>query len=136
MATPRMCRICPSAAVTKQGLCESCASMPQYVPRHERERKRKRGKRRSPPLKRSVHWERLAKAYLASNPYCVRCALKGRTHAVATEVDHIISVRLEPKRELDRSNLQAVCHRCHSVKTGLERGGKYYDYAGGTVYLA
>ncbi|MFN9971948.1 MAG: HNH endonuclease, partial [Phycisphaerae bacterium] len=36
--------------------------------------------------------------------------------AVATEVDHIVPLRAGGPR-LDRGNLQALCHQCHTWKT-------------------
>ena len=63
-------------------------------------------------------WRTRRLMYLRAHPLCVECKKMGITTA-ATDVDHII-----PKRDggSDRDeNLQALCHACHSAKTG--RGG-------------
>ncbi len=54
-------------------------------------------------------WRRIRDKYLAAHPWCVRCGAR------ATDVDHI-----RPRRQGgsdDDSNLQALCHACHSAKT-------------------
>lgn len=35
-------------------------------------------------------------------------------------VHHVVSVKKAPERRLDPSNLQVLCHRCHSRLTALE----------------
>ena len=54
-------------------------------------------------------WERLRAAFLGDHPWC-SCGER------ATDVDHIT-----PKRrggDDEPENLQALCHPCHSRKTG------------------
>ena len=58
-------------------------------------------------------WSKLRAAFLSKNPACEFCG------APATDVDHIV-----PKRwggTNDESNLQALCHSCHSRKTARGR---------------
>ena len=60
-------------------------------------------------------WQRIRAMYLRINPLCVECQKFGVTTA-ATDVHHIV-----PKREGGSdaaSNLQALCHACHSRITG------------------
>lgn len=62
-------------------------------------------------------WTKLRAQVLASQPLCVRCLLDDRA-VPAIDVDHIV-----PKSrggEDAYSNLQALCHSCHSRKTALE----------------
>jgi 5-methylcytosine-specific restriction protein A len=67
-------------------------------------------------------WQRTRAEVLRRQPLCAECAKIGRV-TPATEVDHIIPHR--GKRELffDRSNLQPLCHSCHSRKTAREMAG-------------
>ncbi|HEV7283907.1 MAG TPA: HNH endonuclease signature motif containing protein, partial [Kaistia sp.] len=53
-------------------------------------------------------WRKLRALHLAGHPHCVRCG------AIASVVDHIISVRIAPHRRLDPSNLQSLCISHHS----------------------
>lgn len=59
-------------------------------------------------------WQQRRKAHLHDNPWCVMC---GQT---ATDVDHIVPVRDGGSSE--PGNLQSLCHRCHSRKTGWGKG--------------
>ena len=65
-------------------------------------------------------WERLRAAVLAEEPLCRECQAAGRVEA-ATDVDH---VKPRARGGTDaRSNLQPLCHECHSAKTAREDGG-------------
>jgi 5-methylcytosine-specific restriction protein A len=66
------------------------------------------------------HWQRLRITVLNEEPLCRRCEAKGLT-VEATDVDHI-TPRARGGTD-DRSNLQALCHECHSAKTAKEDGG-------------
>lgn len=70
------------------------------------------------PNKRSIptsssRWRKLRAAVLRDEPLCRTCG------ALATEVDHIVPVA-EGGEELQRDNLQPLCHPCHARKTHLE----------------
>lgn len=56
-------------------------------------------------------WQKFRRRFLADNPACAHC---GR---IAEEVDHITPLVIEPDRKYDLTNLQPLCHRCHSIKT-------------------
>lgn len=56
-------------------------------------------------------WRRLRKRHLAQHPWCVRCGARG------VDVDHVVPVRVAPHRRLDPTNLQTLCHPCHSKVT-------------------
>jgi len=63
-------------------------------------------------------WRRLRKIALARSPLCADpFGEHAQRHeiVVATDVDHIISKRDGGGNE--ESNLQALCHSCHSTKT-------------------
>lgn len=68
-------------------------------------------------------WRKRRNAFLDRNPVCVACQSQGRV-VCATVVDHIIPVT-GPKDQsfYNESNWQALCHRCHSIKTASEDGG-------------
>lgn len=55
------------------------------------------------------NWRRLRAQVLADEPYCEECARP------ATEVDHRLAKGLGGTDA--RSNLRALCHACHLVKT-------------------
>ena len=60
-------------------------------------------------------WITMRARYLRMHPLCVACG------ATASDVDHVI-----PKARGgtdDASNLQALCHACHSRKTARESSG-------------
>ncbi len=62
-------------------------------------------------------WQKLRLAVLAEEPLCRYCLAAGLTTA-AVDVDHIIA---KAKGGTDhRSNLQPLCHSCHSIKTNAE----------------
>jgi 5-methylcytosine-specific restriction protein A len=65
-----------------------------------------------------ARWRLIRKMHMASEPLCRHCLTAGYTVA-ATEVDHIIP--LASGGTHDRSNLQSLCHSCHSRKTGREQ---------------
>lgn len=95
----RMCTTpgCPNFAV-RFGVCAQCAA----------QRERQRGSAASRGY--DGGWRKLRRLFLQSNPWCARCG------APATDVDHII-----PRSAGgidDWGNLQALCHACHSAKTG------------------
>lgn len=67
---------------------------------------------------RSVYdtqWKLLSKSYITLHPLCVVCG------EIAKDVDHIIPVRIAPEKMYDVSNLQSMCHKCHSKKSKEEK---------------
>ena len=67
-----------------------------------------------------AEWEALRKDVLAERPWCE--AEKGCSSTFRLNVHHRVSVRAAPERRLDRTNLQVLCHNCHSRLTALETG--------------
>lgn len=64
---------------------------------------------------------------LLNEPFCRECsrraALEDLPHLArvrATDVDHIVPHRGVWSRFIDRTNLQSLCHSCHSRKTAAE----------------
>ena len=66
----------------------------------------------------SQHWRTLRASVLAREPLCRDCHARGIV-TEATDVDHADG---DPGNN-DASNLQPLCHACHSHKTGRERYG-------------
>lgn len=61
---------------------------------------------------------------LAREPVCRRCTERGRPGVPATQADHIIPHEGDWSLFTDLDNLQALCARCHSIKTINERRRK------------
>lgn len=59
-------------------------------------------------------WLAERKEHLLENPFCVVCG------TFAEMVDHIIPIRIDWERRLDRTNFQSMCHACHHKKRGRE----------------
>lgn len=68
------------------------------------------------PFYWSKPWRALRARTLANNQVC---ACGGRT----SRVDHIQTRRQAPSRELDPTNLIAMCEPCHNAKTARHDGG-------------
>lgn len=64
-------------------------------------------------------WVKASREHLKRHPLCEDCAELGAVVA-ATEVDHKVRHRGDPKLFWDRKNWQSLCHRCHSRKTARE----------------
>lgn len=76
---------------------------------------------------RSALWKRLRKSTMMKYPLCVRCLSYGLTRKTE-HIDHVIPHRGNSQLFTDTSNLQGLCHSCHSYKTNRERKGHFDDY--------
>lgn len=70
-------------------------------------------------LYRTRRWIRLRASVLQEQPFCVDCSKLNRLEP-STDVDHVRPHRGNVNLFWDSTNLQALCHACHSKKT--ERG--------------
>jgi len=68
---------------------------------------------------RSKAWQALRNQVIGEQPVCNIC-----NDNYAYEVDHIIPRKDAPHLELERSNCQALCKWCHSIKSASERKAK------------
>jgi len=65
-------------------------------------------------------WHRLRAKQLQDEPLCRHCHARGIIE-LATDVDHIVPIA-NGGAPLDQSNLQSLCHLCHTRKTNSENG--------------
>lgn len=63
-------------------------------------------------------WKDLRRLVIAEEPLCRVCLSNGETSATC-EIDHMIPLELGGA-PYDRTNLQGLCHECHSRKTAGE----------------
>lgn len=103
----RPCRHPGCRELTREGYCP--AHKPKQAPRRE-----------------SAEWhgwyslpiwtDDLRPTQLLREPFCRECARRGlRTRA--TDVDHVVDHKGVWLRFIDQSNLESLCHSCHSRKT-------------------
>lgn len=64
----------------------------------------------------SREWREMREYRLSQNPLCAKC-LEINQLTPATEIDHIIPLKIDPSLRLDPNNLQCLCKKCHSEKT-------------------
>jgi 5-methylcytosine-specific restriction protein A len=109
LRAPRPCRAagCPELVTGRDGLCA----------RHARERREAHERTRTNAGKRGygAAWRKLRAAVIARDPICVECRVNP-----STDVDHILPRASGGTDAL--SNLQGLCHRCHSRKTAQADG--------------
>ena len=67
-------------------------------------------------------WRNLSKYYLKKNPLCVMCKAKNKI-TQATLTDHKVAIK-NGGPVWDWSNFQALCAKCHAVKTNKDRNKK------------
>lgn len=107
----RPCRHPGCRELTREGYCP--AHKPKQAPRRE-----------------SAEWhgwyslpiwtDDLRPTQLLREPFCRECARRGlRTRA--TDVDHVVDHKGVWLRFIDQSNLESLCHSCHSRKTMLDQ---------------
>lgn len=64
-------------------------------------------------------WKVAARRFLDRHPLCFDCGELGVVEP-ATDVDHVVPHKGDRGLFWDRSNWQALCHRCHGRKTARE----------------
>ena len=67
-------------------------------------------------------WQRYRVTYLANHPLCVICLQHGEM-TEATVVDHIVPHKGDKQLFWDKNNHEALCKRCHDIKTATTDGG-------------
>lgn len=110
----------PLRACASTTRCPALVRPPvRYCPAHAQERDVRIDAGRGSAAQRGYgsRWRRLRAYLLTIEPVCRACAQQGITRA-ATDVDHIKPKALGGEDVL--SNLQPMCHACHSAKTMRE----------------
>jgi 5-methylcytosine-specific restriction endonuclease McrA len=64
----------------------------------------------------SPEWRAMRELVLSKHPYCKEC-LKDGVYELASECDHIIDIKDDVTKFMDKDNLQGLCKRHHSAKT-------------------
>lgn len=106
----RPCRAPGCANLTREGYCD----------RHRGLAKTRRTSAAWHDWYKLPVWKRqLRPQQLLRKPFCRVCAAQGKRKR-ATEVDHITPHRGRWSLFVDPSNLQSLCHTCHSAKTMRE----------------
>ncbi len=95
--------------LVRNGVCSSCGPLRQA-------RQAAYDDQRGTAAERGYdgRWQRLRVAFLSAHPFCSSCRQAGRVE-LATDVHHVIPKRAGGSDE--ESNLQALCHACHSRVT-------------------
>nr|WP_305775513.1 HNH endonuclease signature motif containing protein [Ferrovum sp.] len=98
--------------------------MPGYCAEHQRKARKQCDERRGSATSRGygARWRQARAVFLATHPLCAACEGKGRI-TPAQVVDHVIPHRGDKQLFWDRNNWQALCKRCHDIKTTREDGG-------------
>nr|WP_084233537.1 HNH endonuclease signature motif containing protein [Papillibacter cinnamivorans] len=69
----------------------------------------------------NARWQKARDGFLAKHPLCESCMQSGKL-VPATVVDHIKPHKGDKALFWDSSNWQALCKRCHDIKTAKENG--------------
>lgn len=108
----------PCPKLTADRFCE------EHAAEHEKRRQKEVDvRRRNNPNRKKYsrkQWRDLRLMVLNAEPLCREC-LKNGTVSSATEVDHIVPIARGGDDSF--SNLQPLCHSCHSRKTCSDDGG-------------
>jgi len=72
-------------------------------------------------------WREYRERYLRAYPACCEPGCD----RPATEVDHIVAVKVAPDRRLDPTNCRPYCKRHHSARTARDQGFGKWSREGG-----
>jgi 5-methylcytosine-specific restriction protein A len=61
-------------------------------------------------------WQRFRRMILRQHPLCVDCEAQGRTTR-AEELHHLVKIKIDQARRLDRDNVLPLCRPCHDKRT-------------------
>jgi 5-methylcytosine-specific restriction protein A len=107
---PSACRRPGCAGLVRAGVCSRCGPLRSQVQAAHDEQRGTAAQRGY-----GGRWQRLRLAFLSEHPLCAHCLACGIV-VPATDVHHLV-----PRRDGgsdEESNLQALCHACHSRVTG------------------
>lgn len=107
---------CPNLAKTGQTYCSEHREDKKKL---KRQRDKEYNKKRDLKLRKfysSGRWRKVRNRYIRKHPLCEYCKEKDEV-TPATEVDHVIPVKVRWDLRLDPENLKSSCHSCHMKKT-------------------
>ena len=98
--------------------CPSSGAQHGYCEDHARERPSDRSRGRKTAYERGYtrKWQKAARLFRIAHPLCVACKRRG-VDTLSQVVDHIIPHRGDRKLMWDIQNWQALCKKCHDMKT-------------------
>lgn len=76
-----------------------------------------RAPKETDPFYLTVQWRKFRAWYISRHPICEQCEKEGRL-TPAMMVDHILEIS-DGGALTSEENAQALCHKCHSIKTSL-----------------
>lgn len=108
---------CPELVTAGQRYCDT------HTKKAEKQRQARYDKyqrdKQSAKFHSSRAWQKTRNRKLKLNPLCEYCLPDNITPA--TEVDHIIPIKVDWSFRLVMSNLKSSCHACHMRKTAEDR---------------
>ena len=127
-----VCKDCASPALDGHRYCQKHIAIKRAkVPNR---RKYAKSTFKSDSSEYDEKWRKFQSRYLFDNPICVRCKINGKIRA-AKDADHIFPLSMYPSLKFVKSNLQALCRSCHSIKGArYEVKGEYPDYKNRIIY--
>ena len=110
LRAPSACRRPGCRGLVRNGVCSVCGAL-------KRQPQQQHDEQRGTAAQRGYdgRWQRRRVMFWRAHPLCAACAAQGVT-VVATDVHHLVPLRSGGSDE--DSNLQALCHACHSRVTG------------------
>ena len=112
--------MCPN--LTKERYCndhqdrarQEKAERDRYYDRYQRDK-------RSTAFYKTKSWEAVREEALRRDKGLCQHCLKRKRINYAEMVDHIIPIRIDWSLRLTMSNLQALCNKCHAIKTAEDK---------------
>lgn len=72
-------------------------------------------------------WKSIRARQMSIQPLCESCISRGKL-AQAEHVDHVFAWKHIGRQAFTANLFQSLCKPCHSVKTGIEKRGRYVHY--------
>jgi 5-methylcytosine-specific restriction enzyme A len=125
MAMLKLCR-CGKQIPIQLARCEPCQEKYEV---EQTERKKERQKKydkdydrfkrdpKSTAFYKSREWKQVRLSALRRDKWMCRHCLKDKKAKPAAVVDHIIPIKVNWSLRLSLDNMQALCHKCHNLKT-------------------
>ena len=110
----RFCLSGGCGVLVEQGYCEQHAKERNHKSNHAP------GRAAARAWYNTRQWQTLRALHIDQHPICEHCKAKGVIKQ-ADHVDHKLSRTLCPDRELDGTNLQSLCIKCHAKKSSREQ---------------